>query len=209
MSVIALVACCFVALAMEKRRAWLWFSALFLLSLTLAYFQVNNTWWDEDEMPTMRDAVVSGQGFDGTDEYDPLGDDHLDLPLDAPFAKILPADSADCFTPQAHVEIQRWSTEQKLIRVDSSSPARVALRVLNYPAWRVQVNGKAFLPERADDVNQMVIPVEPGFSEIRVKFTRTRDRTLGDAISASFALLAAILFWMDHRGSRKNKHRSS
>jgi hypothetical protein len=204
MSIIALIACCFVAFAMEK-RAWLWFSALFLLSLPLAYFQVSNTWWDQDEMPTMRDALVSGQGFDGTDEYDPLGDDHVDLPPNAPLAKTLPADSADSSTPQAHVEIQRWSTEQKQIRVDTPSPARIALRLLNYPAWRVQVNGNPVSPERMDDVNQMVIPVEPGTSEIRVQFTRTGDRKLGNAISAAFALLVLILFWMDRKNHSKTK----
>lgn len=201
MSIIALVACCFVTFAMEKRRAWLWFSALFLLSLSLAYFQVTNTWWDEDEMPTMREALVSGQGFDGTDEYDPLGDDHVDLPLVAPLTKTLPADSADSSIPQARVEIQRWSTEQKQIRVDTPSSARIALRVLNYPAWRAQVNGKLFTPERMDDVNQMVIPVEPGTSEIRVQFTRTADRKFGDAVSAVFALFTLLLFWMDRRES--------
>jgi hypothetical protein len=203
MSVIAVVAACFVALAMEKRRAWLWFSVLFLLSLSLAYFQVVNTWWDEDEMPDMRDALVTGHGFDGTDEYDPLGDDHLDLPLDAPLAKILPADSADSSTPQAQLQIQHWSTEQKEIRVDTPSEARVALRLLNYPAWRVEVNGKPLSPERMDDVNQMVVPVEAGSSEIRVQFVRTADRKLGNAVSAASALFAAILLWVGRKRTRE------
>ncbi len=100
MSMIALVASCFLAFAMEKRRAWAWFSVVFALSLSLAYFQVTNTWWDEDEMPTLRDALVTGQGFDGTDEYDPLGDDHADLPLNAPQAKVLPADPAGPLRPK-------------------------------------------------------------------------------------------------------------
>jgi len=198
MSIIALIACCFVALAMQK-RAWLWFSALLLLSLSLAHFQVVNTWWDEDEMPTMRDALVSGHGFDGTDEYDPVGDDHLDLPPDAPLAKVLPSDSADTSAPQARLQIQRWSTEHHEIRVDTTSEARVALRLLNYPAWRVEVNGKALQPQRMDDVNQMVIPVEAGTSEINVDFVRTPDRTLGNAISAASALLAAVLLWVDRK----------
>ena len=137
MSIIALMAACFLAFAMEKRRGWLWFAALCLLSVPLANFQMQNTWWDPDEMPTMHDALDNGPGFDGTDEYDPVGDDHLDLPADAPEVKILPADAADPAAPKANFQIERWSPEQKQIRVDSPREARVALRLLNYPAWRV------------------------------------------------------------------------
>ncbi|MGB7846116.1 MAG: 6-pyruvoyl-tetrahydropterin synthase-related protein [Candidatus Acidiferrum sp.] len=199
MSVIAVVSCCFLAVAMEKRRGWLWFVVLLVLSLPLAAFLVNNTWWDEDEMPVQRDAIANGHGFDGTDEYDPLGDDHLDLPLHAPLAVILPADPADSAVPQARLQVQRWTTERKKILVDAQSAARVALRLLNYPAWRVEVNGKTVSPERMDDVNQMVIPVEAGRSEIIVQFVRTADRTWGNAISATSSLLAVFLLWIGRR----------
>ncbi len=195
MSIIALVAACFLAWAMERRRGWLWFAALCLLSVPLANFQVQNTWWDPDEMPTMHDALDNGPGFDGTDEYDPVGDDHLDLPADAPRVKILPADARDSAVPKANFEIERWSPERKQIRVESASEARVTLRLLNYPAWRVQLNGKALTPDRLDDLNQMVIPVEPGTSEIKVAFIRTADRKVGNAISAVSAILALFLLW--------------
>jgi 6-pyruvoyl-tetrahydropterin synthase-like protein len=201
MSIIALIAACFLAFAMEKGRGWLWFAALCLLSVPLAHFQVQNTWWDPDEMPTMHDALDNGPGFDGTDEYDPLGDDHLDLPADAPEAKILPADGADSAAPNAHFQIERWSPEQKQIRVDSPTEARVALRLLNYPAWRVQLNGKPLTPDRMDDVNQMVVPIEPGTSEINVEFVRTADRRLANAISAISSVLALFLLWRKRKQS--------
>jgi len=57
----------------------------------------------------------------------------------------------------------------------------------------VEVNGKAVAPERTDDVNQMVVPVPAGRSDIRVQFTRTADRTLGNSISALSVLLAVAL----------------
>jgi hypothetical protein len=204
MSIIALVTACFLAFALEKRRAWLWFFSFFLIALSLAYFQVTNTWWDQDEMPTLRDALVTGQGFDGTDEYDPLGDDHADLPINAPLAKILPADSSDSSVPQAHIQVPHWSTEQRQVLVDSPTEARVALRVLNYPAWRVQVNGTQVQPERMDDINQMVVPVPAGTSDIRIAYTRTTDRKLGDAISAASVLFAVFLLWIDRKRAAKN-----
>jgi hypothetical protein len=199
MSVIAVVACCFLALLIEKRRGWLWFAALLVLTVPLANFLIENTWWDPDEMQTQHDAITSGQGFDGTDEYDPMGDSHTDLPLNAPLATALPADAADSATPQARVQIQHWTTERKEIRVEAQSEARIALRVLNYPAWHVEVNGKTVVPERADDFDQMVIPVEAGNSEIHLRFMRTVDRKLGNGISAGSAFLAAILLWLDRK----------
>ena len=201
MSMIALVTACFVAFAMERRRAWLWFAALLLLGTSFACFQVTNTWWDQDEMPTMRDALDTGHGFDGTDEYDPLGDDHADLPADTLLATVLSTDSADTTAPAAHLQFLRWTAEDKQVLVDTSSSARVALRLLNYPAWRVEVNGKTITPERADDGDQMVMPVNAGKSDIRIEFTRTPDRKIGNAISEAAALLAVIFIWIDRKRS--------
>lgn len=200
MSVIALVSICFLALAMQKRRGWLWPAVILVLSLPLASFLVENTWWDKNEMPIQRDAISSGRGFDGTDEYDPLDDDHLELPLDAPLATVLPAHPGNPSAPHARLQIQRWATERKVIRVDTQSEARVALRLLNYPAWQVEVNCKTVLPERLDDVNQMVIPVKAGSSEIRVRFVHTMDRKLGNAFSAATGFLALVLLWRGRKG---------
>jgi hypothetical protein len=201
MSMIALMAACFLALVMEGRRGWIWFVAIAVLSAPLGWFLVNNTWWDDDEMPTLQDALVQGHGFDGTDEYDPLGDDHTNLPADAPMVKILPGASDDSKTPVAHFQVQRWTSVEKEVRVDSEGEARVALRLLNYPAWRVRVNGKAVSPERMDDFDQMVVPVQAGESEIRVRFARTRDRTLGGLISAIGIFAVALTMWADKRKS--------
>jgi len=208
MSMIALVAACFVAFAMERRRAWLWFAALVLVGTSFACFQVTNTWWDQDEMPTMRDALDTGHGFDGTDEYDPLGDDHADLPADTLLATALSADSADAIAAAAHLQFLRWTAEDKQVLIDTPSPARVALRLLNYPAWRVEVNGKRVTPERANDVDQMIVPVNAGKSDIRIEFIRTPDRRIGNAISEAAALLTIIFFWLDRKRPKKPETQS-
>lgn len=194
-SILALLATCFLALASERRRGWLWFAAVLLLILPLANFLIANTWWDPDEMSIQHGAITSGRGFDGTDEYDPIGDDHLDLPVDAPLAKILPADSAETSVPRAQLRIDHWTTIEKTIHVDAQCDARIALRVLNYPAWRVELNGHPLPPERLDDVNQMVVPVSAGTSEIDVQFTRTLDRKIGNVVSALSAFVVLFLFW--------------
>jgi hypothetical protein len=200
MSILALVGACFLSSALQKRRGWVWFALLLLLSVPLANFLVNNTWWDPDEIPTLQAAVTDETGFDGTDEYDPLGDDHLDLPPNAPTAKILPAEPEDTRAPEARVQIDKWTTEEKSLRVDSPAPARLALRLLNYPAWQVQVNGARIVPGRPDNYNQMVIPIAAGNSAIHVRFARTPDRTLGMLISILSVLLTVVLLLAARNG---------
>ena len=193
MSIVALIYACFVAAVAEKRRGWL--APLFLLALSvpLASFLMDNGWWDPDEMPTQQAAITRGTGFDGTDEYDPIGDDHLDLPTNAPLARAL-RDTSQA-TPAKNVELKilNWSTENKEIEVSAREAARVALRVVNYPAWRVSVNGEKVVPERLGDINQMVVRVGAGNSLIAVRFTRTPDRTAGDLITALSIAIVALL----------------
>ena len=75
------------------------------------------------------------------------------------------------------------------MRVINREPVRLALRVLNYPAWRVEVNGVAIKPESAEDDGQMIIPLDAGESDVAVKFMRTKDRTAGMAVSFGSVLL--------------------
>jgi hypothetical protein len=91
------------------------------------------------------------------------------------------------------VDVDQWTTEQKRIRVRVLANARIALRLLNYPAWRVTLNGKAITPGRLDGINQMVVPVAAGDSQIRVSFVRTPDRSLGLILSSVSLLIVAIL----------------
>jgi hypothetical protein len=193
MSIVALVCACFLAAAMERRRGWLWFVLVTALSFPLGYFLVQNTWWDPDEMSTQRAAITSGTGYEGVDEYDPLGDDHLDLPKHAPLAKILPqeADDSSLSTPSGEIQIGTWETNDHRVLVESSAPARVALRLLNYPAWQVTVNGKPVTPVQPDDTDQMLVPVEAGKAEVQVRFVHTTDQTGGIALSVISLLLAA------------------
>jgi hypothetical protein len=60
---------------------------------------------------------------------------------------------------------------------------RVALRLLDYPAWRVEVNGRTVTPQHAETNGQMILSLSPGTQRITVRFVRTPDRTLGIAIS--------------------------
>jgi hypothetical protein len=169
-------------------------------SVPLGHFLVSNAWWDTDEMATQYAAIERGTGFDGTDEYDPRGDDHSDLPVGAPLVKILPENKDASGVPEAQAHVVEWKTEKKEIRVHAKDDARVALRLLNYPAWKVEVNGQAITPERMDDFNVMVVPVERGSSVIQVRFARTADRTIGIWVSLIAMMVAiGLMMWGTNR----------
>ena len=196
MSILAVICCCFFAAAIERRRGWLWFILFVAIALPLGYFLTQNTWWDPDEMSTQKAAITSGTGYEGVDEYDPTGDDHLDLPKHAPLAALLPASSDVTASPppKAKIEIRLWQPENKKIFVETAEAARVAVRLLNYPAWHVTVNGQTVTPQRPDDVDQMIVPIDAGKSEIQIRFTRTPDRAAGLALSAFSVLMCIGLF---------------
>jgi len=195
MSILAVVCSCFLAAAVERRRGWMWFVLVAILSFPLGYFLTQNTWWDPDEMATQLAAINTSTGYEGVDEYDPLGDDHLELPKHAPLTEIFPESSknADRKPPNAKIQVEIWRTDNHKVLVEYSGPARVALRLLNYPTWQVTVNGKTVKPEKPDDLDQMLVPIEAGRSEIQVRLVRTTDQTAGNALSLFSLLLAAGL----------------
>jgi uncharacterized membrane protein len=194
MSILAVPFSYFLATAVLRRRfAWIWIAAVIAVLIGTGVFLVRQTWWDADDIPTLSAALAQGEGFEGTDEYDPLGDDHYNLPVAAPQARVLPMVGGPDTKVQPKVQIDGWTAEDREIRVVSPVAARLALRLVNYPAWRVEVDGQAVAPEsqRGEDANQMILALPAGESRVIVRFTRTPDRTLGGLLS-----LLGLLSWL-------------
>jgi hypothetical protein len=211
MSILTIPFLHFLAVTFSSRRfRWLCVIAVVALNAGTAVFLVQHTWWDDEEFPTLRATIASGEGFDGTDEYDPLGDDHYNLPPKAPRTQLLLPDhnpSSQVATSTAvppGVVVERWTPERKIVRVESSQPARLALRLLNYPAWQVELNGSRIQPEQSDDSGQMIIPLPPGASRVTARLIRTPDRTVGGTISVLSALVAILLVLSGNRRREKD-----
>jgi hypothetical protein len=195
MSILAVPYSCFLATAMSRRRiGWILGAAVLFITVATGAFLVQQTWWDSADIPVLREAIAKDQGFEGTDEYDPQGDDHSNLPEKAPRAAILPDDESGGAAPQAEVRVLRWSAEARELQVSSPKPVRVALRLLDYPAWRVEVNGKVVTPQHAETNGEMVLGLPAGTQRITVKFVRTPDRILGIFISVAGLLATLALF---------------
>ena len=183
MAIVAVPYAYFSAAMMRQRMRWIWFALVLIAVCGTAALLVKKTWWDSDDIPSLQEAVANDQGFEGTDEYDPVGDDHTNLPEKSARVQILPAEESGGHAPEAEIRIERWTAEERVVRVVSSEPLRVALRLLDYPAWHVEVNRKPVTPEHAENNGEMIVALAPGTQRITARFVRTPDRTLGSAIS--------------------------
>ena len=194
MSILALPFTVFLACVVARRRSgWLWALAVISLLIAAGRFLVHQTWWDPDDIPTLQASIAAGEGFDGTDEYDPVGDDHYNLPTKMPRTRILsPKEVTKDSTTQIYFD--RWTAEEREMLVISAQPIRLALRLLDYPAWRVEVNGVAVEPEHPEDSGHMILALPAGESRVTARFGRTRDRTAGAVVSLLSLAACIVLF---------------
>jgi hypothetical protein len=128
----------------------------------------------------------SGAGYEGTDEYVPVGADPYEVKQDAP--RVALDDDTAAPDQVQRIRIQQWNAESKLFTAGVSQSGQLVLRLFNYPAWRVEVNGQVVATAARDVTGQMLIPVEAGENRVQITFTRTWDRTLGGIISGVTAL---------------------
>ena len=193
MSIVALCAAVFMARSARGWFRWAWLAAAAFAIVVSGQYLVKNAWWDTEDMPTLQTAMKDGAGFEGTDEYDPAGDDHTDLVQKEPRARFV-SSKADEGQNETKVLVRKWTAEHRVMHVVARDRGRVTLHLLDYPAWRVTLNGNRVALQHGDGTEQMIVPVSAGESELRIDFTRTWDRTAGGWISlVSLATSIALL----------------
>src|SRR5947207_4631981 len=131
MAIVAVPYAYFSAAMMRQRMRWIWFALVLIAVCGTATVLVKKTWWDSDDIPSLQEAVANDQGFEGTDEYDPVGDDHTNLPEKSARVQVLPAEESGGRAPQAEIRIERWTADEGVVRVNSNEPVRVGLRLLD------------------------------------------------------------------------------
>jgi len=192
MGILAVVFVLFVARTAARRfLALSWIALALVLTLT-GWYLARHTWWDTEDVNSVKEGVDSGAGFDGTDEYDPLGDDHSDIPKDQPEAKLIAEGQTDAAS-KSQLRVIRWTAEDRIVVVRSKQPATVRLRLLHHPAWIVTLNGKPAMTRRTVSYNAILVPIPAGESRIEARFTRTADRTIGGWTSVAALLGAGLL----------------
>jgi hypothetical protein len=177
--------------------------------------------YQEDAVPAMLDAYRAGQGFGGTDEYEPIGADNSLVATGLPAscltkdpATVLGNGGSDDTPPQwdagQHSCETTFSaapypghTQYQHLRIAAVTPhaGYLILRLRTYPAWRVKVNGQpaAFAPARDDGL--MVVAVPQGAVDLTVDWTTTSDIVAGRWLSGVALLFLAALWVMEKRWS--------
>jgi len=198
----------FLAAAIGRaKRPWLGGLIIAIALTTLAAALVNDGWWDSEDIPVLTKGIESGRGYEGTDEYQPLGCDRYELPGADPLGEIIgkPAPRIQQFNedtraltppPDNTVRIERWTADDKRFSVQNAAPAILALRLLNYPGWEGRVDFRNIAPRGAPETAQMLVFVPDGARKVVVQFSSTWDRIAGAIISAIFtALLVVYIFF--------------
>ncbi|HKD83380.1 MAG TPA: hypothetical protein VKB58_01440 [Terriglobales bacterium] len=151
-----------------------------------------------DGTPFMISKVFyTGYGYMGMDEYVPATGDNYEIKPDFPEYRVR-GENGGAAPNGAHVTTWKTSTYHKQLTVESPQAAEVVLRLMNYPAWQVEVNGLRVTAEPDHPTGRMVIALPAGRSEVDVRFVRTPDRWVGNALS-TLAFIFLLQFWYGER----------
>jgi len=166
-----------------------------ILIVVLSWRYIQAPWWDTAaDLREMQDNVITGAGYEGTDEYTPLGAEPSVIDKNA--RKVTVAGPA-----HAAIDVLHWDAEWKSFSVQMSAADQVALRLFRYPAWRAFVNGREVETTARDGTGQMLVPLSAGLNHVEIRFVRTWDRAAGGWISILTAAgLISCAMWRRRAG---------
>jgi 6-pyruvoyl-tetrahydropterin synthase related domain len=168
--------------------------AAMLITIGILWNRVQPPWWDTAaDIDEMHDAIEDGLGYEGTDEYVPAGVDPSDVNKDAPNVSLQGGGR------NARVDIDAWHAQNERFHVIANDALRARLRLFNYPAWQVVVDGAPVQAETAENTGEILVPLPAGKHQVDVTFVRTWDRKVGVLVSA-LALLLLLAVWLTERG---------
>jgi len=180
-------------------RRWttrlLLYAAMVALIWNLAH-RVQPPWWDTAaDIEEMHDAIEDGGGYEGVDEYVPARVDPYDVNQDERQVTVVSGDPA-------RIGIEKWTAESKILTADVSRPEQLRLRLFNYPAWKVKVNGRVVESTTQAGTGEILFPVPAGTNAVEVTFVETPDRLTGGILSLLALCLVIFLSLRTSKPSR-------
>jgi len=170
---------------------------------------------DPDDAPLgMAASYARHVGFQGTDEYAPPGADNDEVATGLPDACLVadPMETLGGGDPDLTPE---WSPDQKScvatyrfervnaehLRVEANIPhaGYLVLRLRQYPAWRVRVNGRAAGVDPRRDDGLMAVAVPQGAVKLTVDWSTTPDVLAGRWISGLSVAAGLALGLLERR----------
>ena len=182
----------------SRRLSWTVTVVAFVVIGATATAIIRNAYWDDQDIPSIAAAISSHRGYEGTDEYAPIGLTRLDLPGNpddterpagispdpAPqFEELRSATGAPVPATGIRLNVDRWSAERKEFTEESVAPVTLALRLVDYPSWEIQVDAKRARITTLSATSQILVPLAAGDHRVDARFRQTWDRSAGDAIS--------------------------
>jgi hypothetical protein len=98
-----------------------------------------------------------------------------------------------------------WGPIEKHFTVHAATPQDLTVRVFNYPAWEVELNGKPTKTRTTSVTGLMVIPLAAGYHDVYIYFRRTSDRVIGNAVSL-ISLGLVIAAWSMRQPKARPRH---
>jgi hypothetical protein len=198
----------------SRRLSWTLTVVAFVAIGATATTIIRDAYWDDEDVPSIATAISSHRGYEGTDEYAPIGLTRLDLPGNpddterparispdpAPqFEELRSATGAPVPAAGIRLNVDRWSAERKAFTEENAAPVTLALRLADYPSWQVQVDSKRARITTLPATSQILVPLAAGNHRVGVRFRRTWDRNAGDAISVLAVTLLGFIWVLRRR----------
>jgi hypothetical protein len=198
MLVLNLALCVIGMIALTSARTkWIW---VVLMVTFLGYTErdvIRQATWGKRSISEMYWST-SVDGYRGAKEYLPHEVHVAPKPYVLPDVPLV---QLSCEIPcaQNDVTILHWSEEAKKMQVSVAVPASLTLKLYDYPAWQVWLDGSPLQHETTYS-GQIKLEIPPGPHKIAVRFIRTEDRTIGTVISVASAI--GLLIFTFFTGSR-------
>ena len=198
----------FAAAAVARwHKRWIGWIVLAVALGSAAVVIARDAWWDSEDIPQTETGIQSGSGYEGTDEYQPVACDRSDLQIAAPRVAAIDAPintiansmkvPANRMDRDFRVHIERWNPEDRIATIDTPRPVTLIFRLLDYPAWRVELDGRPAESQPRKNTGEIIVAAPAGHSRVEIRFVRTSDRTIGGAISLVTMLIFAVVFFLD------------
>ena len=173
----------------------------------LGGFLLHFTEWDPSRIANVVTAIQDGSGYRGAFEYAPLTADWdwlhpasiPDLDVRGPRAGPPGSVQVEAGSADTRVTVESSSAGDHQFSVDAVQPVRLPLKLLGYPAWRVEINDAPAALETLPHTGQIVVAVPAGHTRVHVHFARTPDRVVGLVISACAVAVALTLLMAGRR----------
>ena len=220
---LSMIGCALAAMAaLQQVRGRVLIAAILIAAMAigggLLFFQPCD---DEDAVAAQLAAFRQGQGTEGTDEYTPAGVDNSRVQQHLPLVRVLRApqddtrDDTSADNPEwrpgdpgsigARVDARRRTGEHWIVSLVTPETGYAVLRLMDYPSWRVTLDGHPVNSRPLREDGLMAVPVPAGSHVMEVQWTATRDVLAGRIVSVIALLgLAVVVAWeRKERGHRR------